>query len=254
MDHPNDVWTADFKGEFKTRKRRYCYPLTIQDGFSRYLLDCRALPRLDLRGTVSSFRQLFRTLGLPNRIRTDNGAPFATRALGRLSQLSVGWIELGIRPELIEPGKPYRNGRHERMHRTSGDRTAHATGPEPPCSTEAIRPVPNLLQHDASARKPRAGTPASLYEPRERPFPDKPEPLSYPGHFELRLVSPVGNSNGESASFTLAVCSHVSLSLSERSPTASPPSTSALFTVHRLDRLNAWGHARLRHRSPDGLV
>ena len=193
MDHPNDVWTADFKGEFKTRDGRYCYPLTIQDGFSRYLLDCRGLPRLDLRGTVSSFRHLFRTLGLPNRIRTDNGAPFATRALGRLSQLSVGWIKLGIRPELIEPGKPYQNGKHERMHRTLGDRTA--TPPAPSLRAQQkrfdqFRTFYNTVRpHESLGQE----TPASFYEPPDRTLPDKPEPLSYPAHFELRLVSQVGN-------------------------------------------------------------
>lgn len=193
MDHPNDVWTADFKGEFKTLDGRYCYPLTIQDGYSRFLLDCRALDRLDLRRTTESFRRLFRTLGLPNRIRTDNGPPFATRALGRLSQLSVTWIKLGIRPELIEPGKPYQNGRHERMHRTLGERTA--TPPAPTLRAQqkrfdhfrsfynTVRPHQSLGQE----------TPASLYQPPDRPFTDNPEPLSYPAHFEIRLVSQVGN-------------------------------------------------------------
>jgi len=193
MDHPNDVWTADFKGEFKTGNGRYCYPLTIQDGYSRYLLDCRALSRLDLKGTTASFHHLFRTLGLPNRIRTDNGPPFATRAIGRLSQLSVGWIKLGIRPELIEPGKPYQNGRHERMHRTLGERTAM-----PPAADlraqqkrfDAFRSFYNTVRpHESLGQE----TPASFYEPPDRSLPATPEPLIYPAHFELRLVSQVGN-------------------------------------------------------------
>jgi len=118
MTEPNGIWTADFKGQFKTRDGRYCYPLTLVDGFSRYLLACQGL-----RSTASTlarpiFRQAFEEYGVPRIIRSDNGVPFATTALGRLSRLSVWWIRLGITPELIEPAHPEQNGRHERMHRT----------------------------------------------------------------------------------------------------------------------------------------
>jgi len=154
---------------------------------------CRALSRLDLRGTTASLHHLFRKLGLPNQIRTDNGPPFATRAIGRLSQLSVGWIKLGIRPELIEPGKPYQNGRHERMHRTLGERTAM-----PPAADlraqqkrfDSFRSFYNTVRpHESLGQE----TPASFYEPPDRSLPATTEPLTYPAHFELRLVSRVGN-------------------------------------------------------------
>jgi putative transposase len=114
---PNVVWSVDFKGQFKMGDGRYCYPLTVQDAYSRCLLACEGLDGPLLQPTQQVFRRLFRTYGLPERIRSDNGQPFASCALGRLSQLSVWWIRLGIRPELIEPASPQQNGRHERMHK-----------------------------------------------------------------------------------------------------------------------------------------
>jgi putative transposase len=118
IDAPNEVWSADFKGHFKTGDGHYCYPLTIADGYSRFLLGCQALSSTRVAESQPVFIRLFKEFGLPKRIRTDNGVPFATSTLGRLSRLSVWWIRLGILPECIEPGKPQQNGRHERMHRT----------------------------------------------------------------------------------------------------------------------------------------
>lgn len=115
---PNQSWSADFKGDFLLRNGRRCYPLTISDNFSRYLLLCRALPRPRYEEVQPWFEWVFRESGLPEVIRTDNGAPFASLALGGLSQLSKWWIKLGIKPERIQPGKPAQNGRHERMHKT----------------------------------------------------------------------------------------------------------------------------------------
>ena len=124
FDAPNSVWSADFKGQFKTLDGRYCYPLTVQDGFSRYLLGCQGLAGTRFLDTKRVFTRLFHEFGLPTRIRTDNGVPFASMAPGRLSQLSVWWIKLGILPDLIEPASPQQNGRHERMHRTLKAETA----------------------------------------------------------------------------------------------------------------------------------
>ena len=111
MDEPNAVWSADFQGHFKTGDGLYCYLLTVSDCYSRYLLGCQSLrsTRVDLAKPV--FRCLFREYGLPPVIRTDDGVPFATTALGRLSHLSVWWIRLAIEPELIEPASPSQNGR-----------------------------------------------------------------------------------------------------------------------------------------------
>jgi putative transposase len=115
---PNDVWSADYKGQFLTADGYYCYPLTVADGFSRYLLGCQARPSTAVGQAKPVFTRLFREYGLPTRIRTDNGVPFATNTLARLSTLSAWWVRLGILPELIELGRPAQNGRHERMHRT----------------------------------------------------------------------------------------------------------------------------------------
>ena len=115
---PNDCWSADYKGQFKLGNGQYCYPLTVTDSVSRYLLGCQALDSTAVAQAKPVFTRLFKEFGLPKRIRTDNGVPFATNSLARLSSLSAGWVRLGVMPELIEPGKPQQNGRHERMHRT----------------------------------------------------------------------------------------------------------------------------------------
>jgi transposase InsO family protein len=186
---PNVVWTADFKGQFKTGDGRYCYPLTVQDAYSRYLLACQGFAGALLAPTRRVFQRLFQAYGLPERIRTDNGQPFASCALGRLSQLSVWWIRLGITPELIEPAHPEQNGRHERMHRTLKADTAR-----PPASSRAaqqrrfthFRDIYNHQRpHEALEQQP----PATRYTPSPRPYPARLLPIEYPAHFELRRVS-----------------------------------------------------------------
>jgi transposase InsO family protein len=106
---PNAIWSTDFKGEFPTKDGKLCYPLTVQDIYSRYLLTCRARDNVRIDGAKPVFKRLFREFGLPEKIRSDNGTPFASNALGRLSRLSVWFVLLGIRPEFIEPGHPEQN-------------------------------------------------------------------------------------------------------------------------------------------------
>src|SRR5687767_9265430 len=163
MTEPNAVWTADFKGQFPTRDGRLCYPLTIADGASRYLLACRALRSVQTRETQPFFERAFREFGLPERIRTDNGVPFATIALGRLSPLSVWWLRLGIRPELIQPGHPEQNGRHERMHKTL---KADATRP-PKAARRAQQRRFDTFRAEFNDQRPHAAlaqaTPPSCY-------------------------------------------------------------------------------------------
>jgi transposase InsO family protein len=189
MTAPNGTWTADFKGHFKTRNGVYCYPLTIVDGCSRYLLACQGVLSTAIAVARPIFVRLFQEYGLPQVMRTDNGVPFATTALGRLSTLSVWWIRLGILPELIAPASPQQNGRHERMHRTL---KAEATRP-PSGNLQAQQARFNRFRHEYNHERPHEAlqqeTPASCYAPSVRALPARLAPLEYPGHFEVRLVS-----------------------------------------------------------------
>ena len=189
---PNDLWSADFKGQFKTGNGRYCYPLTVADGFSRYLLGCQGLHSTAVDEAKPVFTRLFKEYGLPTRIRTDNGVPFATNTLARLSSLSAWWVRLGVLPELIEPGKPQQNGRHERMHRTL---KAETTRP-PAGSLAAQQRRFNLFRVEFNDERPHEAldqqTPASLYQPSPREMPNKIPPLEYPDRFEVRYVSANG--------------------------------------------------------------
>ena len=189
MDAPNAIWTADYKGQFKLGDGQYCYPLTVADGYSRMLLGCQALTGVTAAESHPVFRQLFRTYGLPARIRSDNGVPFATQALGRLSPLSVWWIRLGILPDLIEPASPQQNGRHERMHRTLKRDTARP----PQHSRRAQQRRFDAWRREFNELRPHEAlgdaTPASRYTPSPRPYPTRLAPLEYPAHYERRLVS-----------------------------------------------------------------
>lgn len=189
---PNDCWSADFKGQFKTGDGRYCYPLTVTDNFSRYLLECKALAGTLMKPSKAAFLRLFRAYGLPRRIRTDNGVPFASPTLGRLSRLSAWWVRLGVMPELIEPGKPQQNGKHERMHRTLKDET---TKPPAANSTAQQRKF-NVFRREYNDERPHEAldmdTPANRYQRSPREMPDTLPPLEYPDRFEIRYVSANG--------------------------------------------------------------
>ena len=189
MAAPNAVWTADFKGDFATRDGVRCYPLTVVDGFSRYLLACRALPGQTYAATEPVFERLFHEFGLPERIRTDNGVPFATVALCRLSELSVWWLKLGIQPELIEPAHPEQNGRHERLHRTLKAETT-----KPPAQTaQGQQRRFRTFQQEFNEERPHEALdgdpPASWYHRSSRRYPLQLQEPEYPSHFEVRYVS-----------------------------------------------------------------
>lgn len=187
-NRPNAVWSADFKGQFRTGDGKLCYPLTISDNFSRYLLSCRGLSHPTLEETQSQFEEVFKEYGLPEAIRTDNGAPFASVGLGGLSRLSVWFIKLGIRPERIEPGHPEQNGRHERLHRSLKEATA-----DPPRSDikEQQRLFDQFVKeynferpHEALGQK----RPASFYQPSLRPYPVKVPEVEYHSNVIVRRV------------------------------------------------------------------
>jgi transposase InsO family protein len=189
---PNDLWCADFKGEFRLGNKVYCYPLTVSDHASRYVLLCEALESTREDLAVTAFERLFRERGLPAGIRSDNGVPFASpNALFNLSKLSVWWLRLGIEIERIKPGHPHQNGRHERMHLTL---KREATRPPAMNSLQQQAKFDAFVQefnterpHQAIAMK----CPAELYRPSTRPYQGLPE-LSYPFHDRDILVTTCG--------------------------------------------------------------
>lgn len=183
----NAVWCVDYKGWFRLGNGRRCDPLTLTDGFSRYLLRCQAFERMGLETTRRVFDATFREYGLPERIRSDNGAPFGSVAIGGLSALAVWWIRLGIVPERIAPGRPCQNGRHERMHRTLKE----ALQP-PGYDLRAQQRRFNAFRRYFNEERPHEAlgqrTPQSFYEASTRPYPARiPEP-EYEPSMETRKV------------------------------------------------------------------
>jgi transposase InsO family protein len=189
---PNDLWCADFKGEFRLRNGRYCYPLTATDQASRYVLACEALESTKEGPVIEAFVRLFRGRGLPRAIRSDNGLPFASpNGLYNLSRLSVWWLRLGIAIERIQPGHPHQNGRHERMHLTLKQETTRPPGMnslQQQARFDAFMSEFNDERpHEALAMR----CPAELYIPSSRPYRGLPE-LEYPFHDRDILVTACG--------------------------------------------------------------
>jgi transposase InsO family protein len=189
---PNELWCADFKGEFKLGNGRYCYPLTVTDHASRYLLMCEALDSTREDLAVTAFEQLFLERGLPAAIRSDNGVPFASpNALFNLSKLAVWWLRLGIAIERIKPGRPQQNGRHERMHLTLKKEATRPPGSnslQQQAKFDAFVSEFNTERpHEALAMK----TPAEAYCASPRPYRGLPE-LTYPLHERDVLVTACG--------------------------------------------------------------
>jgi putative transposase len=190
---PNDVWSIDYKGQFSMKDGHVCYPLTLSDNFSRFILGCQALegPRYD--PTRRCLESIFREYGLPKAIRSDNGTPFAGRCIGGLSRLMIWWILLGIIPERIHKGCPQENGRHERMHRT--------------LKSDALNPVAgnlkeqqkafDIYRHDYNNDRPHESlndqTPSDYYEKSNRPYVKNPHPPDYGHDYLVRYV----RQNGE---------------------------------------------------------
>lgn len=189
---PNDLWCADYKGEFKLGNGRYWYPLTVTDHASRDLLLCEALESTREDLAITAFEQLFRERGLPAAIRSDNGVPFASpNALFNLSKLSVWWLRLGIQIERIKPGHPQQNGRHERMHLTL---KKEATRPPGSNSLQQQAKFDRFVQEYNDERPHEAldmKCPAELYAPAPRQYQGLPE-LVYPFHDRDILVTACG--------------------------------------------------------------
>ncbi|MHA7772360.1 IS481 family transposase [Roseibium sp. M-1] len=189
---PNDLWAADFKGEFKLGNRLYCYPLTVTDHASRYLLSCEAFDSTKEKPVLDAFLALFKERGLPAAIRTDNGLPFASpNGLYNLSKLSVWWLRLGIGIERIKPGHPQQNGRHERMHLTLKKEATRPPGMnslQQQAKFDAfVREFNDERPHEALAMK----TPAEVYTASSRQYQGLPD-LDYPFHDRDALVTACG--------------------------------------------------------------
>jgi transposase InsO family protein len=182
VTQPNLLWCADYKGEFMLGNRKYCYPLTITDYSSRYLLCCEGMPSTRSDLAFTAFEQVFKEFGMPDAIRTDNGTPFGSgNAFFGLTRLSVWWLSLGIRLERIEPGHPQQNGRHERMHLTL---KAEATKPASYNflqQQERFEAFIEVYNHERPHQALGGRYPGELYTPSPRPYKPANEP-DYPFH------------------------------------------------------------------------
>lgn len=192
IERANQRWSMDFKGQFQTRDRQLCYPLTVLDSYSRYVLACRALRGTSFELVWPEFERLFKDFGLPEETLSDGGPPFSTNSVKRLSKLMVRFIRLGITPRLIEPGKPQQNGRHERMHLDlKGQACTH---PSANCGQQQkqfdrFRTEFNEIRpHESHGQKP----PARLYMPSPRPYPRRLPEIEYPSTLEVRRVRSSG--------------------------------------------------------------
>jgi transposase InsO family protein len=186
---PNESWSADFKGWFRTGDGVRCEPFTVTDGYSRYLLACEAVAQVTAERVRPILTRLFQDHGLPRALRTDNGSPFARRdGLGGLTQLSVWLLKLDIWPDRIQPGRPDQNGRHERMHRVLREDAA-----DPPAATlDAQRQRMDAWRVDYNTQRPHEALgqrcPATLYTPSARPYPAAIKDWDYPADHQIRRV------------------------------------------------------------------
>jgi len=189
---PNDLWCADYKGEFMLTDRRYCYPLTITDFASRYLITCEALSSTKEAFAFNGFERAFRDFGMPRAIRTDNGVPFSSpMSLFNLSKLSVWWLRLGIDIERIKPGHPEQNGRHERMHLTLKQEATRPAGTNMLQQQEKFDEFIDIYNNERPHQGIDMKVPADLYSQSSREYRGLTE-LNYPFHDKMITVTACG--------------------------------------------------------------
>jgi len=203
-EKPNDVWGADFKGQFRTGDNLYCYPLTITDLKSRYLVNCTGLSGTNLKDTMDCFKKAFTEYGLPVAIRTDNGVPFAGRTAGGLSQLSLWWVKLGIVPERIHKGKPQQNGTHERFHRTLKQETAINPRANLKCQQLLFESFRNTFNHERPHQALDYKVPSECYSRSERRYTGKIIKPQYDYRMKVRKVKDSGEIKFGACSFYLS--------------------------------------------------
>ena len=187
-ERPNDVWSIDYKGQFRMQDGKLCYPLTISDNYSRYLLICQGLFHPTYENTMPWLKRAFQEYGLPLAMRNDNGAPFASVGLGGISRLSIWLIKLWIRPERIEPGHPEQNGRHERMHLTLKKETADPSRANMQEQQKAFKVFRYIYDNERPHEALNQQTPAKLYLPSNRRLPEKLAPVEYDSCYTVRQV------------------------------------------------------------------
>jgi transposase InsO family protein len=185
---PNDVWSIDYKGNFILGDGQSCYPLTLTDNYSRFLLACDAFPSISGQDVRKTLIRLFREYGLPKAIKSDNGSPFATRSLAGLSRLSVWWIKLGIIPERIKPGAPQENGRHERMHLTMKQEVAMPPKETMVLQQRALDAFQNEFNHDRPHEGIESQRPAWIYAQSPRVYPEKLKQIEYDSNITTRKI------------------------------------------------------------------
>jgi transposase InsO family protein len=185
---PNDVWCIDYKGQFRLGDQSYCYPLTVTDQHSRYLLGCEAMAAIDENQARECLAGIFREYGLPLAMRSDNGPPFASRGLAGLSKLSVFWMRLGIAPERIRPAHPEQNGQHERMHRTLKCETTRPARENLLRQQEAFDSFVSEFNAERPHEALKMKRPADVYTKSPRHYPQRLPELTYPTHDDVLEV------------------------------------------------------------------
>jgi transposase InsO family protein len=185
---PNDSWSIDYKGQFHMKNGHICYPLTVSDNYSRFLLGCKALEGPRYKPTRKCMESIFREYGLPDAIRSDNGIPFAGRSIGGLSRLMIWWILLGIIPERIRKGCPQENGRHERMHRTLKSDVLNPVAGNLREQQKAF----DLYRYDYNHERPHESlndqTPSDYYKKSNRQYVEHPHRANYDHNYLVRQV------------------------------------------------------------------
>ncbi len=231
-NEPNDEWYVDFKGEFRLGNTVMCYPLTVTDAYTRNVLCCNGLTSTAHVGAERQLQLLFERVGMPKAMRSDNGCPFCSPAIGGISRLSIWWTKLGIFHDRSRPASPQDNGQHERMHRDLKAETTRPPGKNMAQQQERF----DAFRHEFNYVRPHEAlgmaTPASIWQPSLRTMPAKlPEP-EYPGHMEVRTVGKNGHFKfGGTALFISLVLSHERIALEEVDD--------HIWSIHFYDRLLA---------------
>jgi putative transposase len=190
---PNHVWTVDFKGWFLLGNGQRCDPLTVCDRYSHFVLGCRAQPDQQFKGTLHTFQGLMRQAGLPEVIRVDHGSPFASIGLGRLSSLSLWWIEQGIEVEFTRPASPQDNGSHERMHRDLKAEAIQPSSANLPAQQRRFERWRQTYNHKRPHESLDQQCPAEFYQPSGRRLNENDKPLVYPAGYEVKAISASGH-------------------------------------------------------------